>query len=140
MKTKCFIMLLMLLFSHQLICVTCAQTCLVYGYDADGNRVSRVIEPNCVGIRDYDEVNENDDVLFGVFPNPNNGSFKIVMPEPDIDSESHCEIYDINGMLILEEKLCDIVTDIDIGDHPAGIYLVKIVNAVNVCTRIILKQ
>lgn len=48
-------------------------------------------------------VENQDNALFNVFPNPNNGSFNVIIPENLIKSK--IEIYSIVGQLILSKQL-----------------------------------
>ena len=75
-----------------------------------------------------------------VYPNPNDGSFKVIMPE-SIKHDNACyELFDINGVVISDGNIHEFEMDIDIGDHPAGVYLLKISNGDDVISKIVLKQ
>lgn len=118
-----------------------AQKCLVLDYDADGNRVYRYVVDNCLESKDVAEVRETEITdETGVFPNPNSGCFKIIVPVDKWDNNSYYELYDVNGVRIATDNLCDKVTDVDIGNMPAGIYLLKIIIGDDELSKIILKQ
>ena len=127
MKTKYFLVfpvLLLPLLSNS----ARAQKCLSFNYDADGNRVSRNMINNCLEVKDYLEVEENGEVTdVLVYPNPTDGSFKIIMPEDIAGKKAYCFIYDLNGVLILEKNMAD-ETDVDLGNLSNGVYLLKIIN------------
>ena len=54
-----------------------------------------------------------------------------------MNKESACyELYDVNGVMLLSEKLHNDMTEIDIGTT-AGIYLLKIRDGDNVTSKII---
>ncbi len=136
MKTKYFLIFLALLLSAIIHNAAEAQSCLVMKYDADGNRISRRVTTNCNDQRDVVEVQEVEtagDVK--VYPNPNHGTFKVIMTS--FNKESACyELYDVNGVMLLSEKLHNDMTEIDIGTT-AGIYLLKIRDGDNVTSKII---
>lgn len=141
MKTKYYLIFLAFLMS----CVsnkTLAQRCLAFKYDADGNRISRMVKQGCLEIRDNEEEQEVDtaDEEVEVYPNPTNGSFKVFMPESIKRENSYFELYDINGLLVFCGNIYDVETDIDIGCYPAGVYLLRIRNGDDVVSEIVLKQ
>ena len=142
MKTKYYLIFLALLLSCSLDNKAFAQKCLAFKYDADGNRISRIIKSGCLDIRDYEEDQEpeasKEEVV--VYPNPNNGSFKVVMPESIRQDNSFFELFDVNGLPVCEGNIIDIETDIDIGNYPPGVYLLKIRNGDDVISEIVLKQ
>lgn len=142
METKYYMIFLALLLSFVFSNKALAQRCLVFRYDTDGNRISRTVTTNCNGVRDIADEQENvaSDEEVKVYPNPNNGSFKVVVPESIKHDNSCYELYDINSVLISSGSIREFETDIDIGDHPAGVYLVKITNGYDVITEIVLKQ
>lgn len=142
METKYYLIFLALLLSFAFNNKVFAQRCLAFRYDADGNRISRTVMTNCQNVRETIEEPEIDvlDLEVRVYPNPTNGDFKVIMPE-SIKHENSCyEMYDINGVLISGGNIYEFETDIDIGDHPAGVYLIKITNGADIITEIVLKQ
>lgn len=142
MKTKYYLIFLALLLSFGFSSNAIAQRCLTFKYDADGNRVGRAMKTNCMEVRGEAEALESGEAWgeMRVYPNPNNGSFKVIMPE-SIKHDNACyELYDVNGLMIANGVICDIETDIDIGNHSAGVYLLRIVNGDDVISEIILKQ
>lgn len=142
MKTKYFLIFLALLLSFGFSNRLSAQRCLVFRYDADGNRISRTVSANCQETREFAEEQENsasnDEIV--VYPNPNNGGFKLVMPENNIQANACFEIYDVEGQYVTGGILHQIETDIDIGNEPAGVYLLRIVNGEDVILKIVVKQ
>jgi hypothetical protein len=140
MKTKYFLVFLVLLLSQIIQNNASAQRCLSFNYDADGNRISKKVLVNCFETKDNLEVEENqEDTEFSVYPNPTDGSFKIIIPESIQNESVYCLVYDINGALIIETKLSG-ETDVDIGNVPRGVYLLKIINGVETFSRIIVKN
>ena len=135
-------MFLVLLLSSCLCDVIHAQICLVFDYDADGNRVSRVAGYDCNSKDDDDIAQESfieQEIV--VYPNPTDGCFTIVVPGDDYDYTSmHFELYDVNGMLHVKSDLYVGETIVDIGTLNTGVYLLKIYNGEDVFSKIILKR
>ena len=141
MKKKYYLIFLALILSLVFQNTTQAQSCLVMDYDADGNRISRQLMTNCVEKREIveeQEIEMNEEVK--VYPNPNNGVFKVIMQSYDKQENAYYELYDINGVLVQTNKLYADETEIDVGTAIAGIYLLKIKNCDNVISKIILIQ
>lgn len=112
----------------------------MFDYDADGNRISRNVSDNCLEMKDYLEVEENQMVAdVSVYPNPTDGSFRIIMPESIRNEHASYLIYDLSGVLLVEQALTD-ETDVDIGNMPNGVYLLKIINGEETFSKIIVKQ
>ena len=140
MKTKYFLVFLVLLLSQVMNNNAYAQKCVSFKYDGDGNRIKRYVQNNCIEIKGDMEVEENDDVPdIAVYPNPTSGNIKIIMPNNAGDEQSFCRVYDVNGVLIFEKYLAN-ETDVDIGDMPSGIYLLQIISGVEKHSKIIVKH
>lgn len=140
MKTKYFLVFLVLLLSQISGNYANAQKCLSFDYDADGNRIKRYVHNNCVEMKDNIEIDDNEEITeISVYPNPTEGILKIIMPENFTHEKSFCHIYDLNGVLIMEMCVTD-ETIIDIGNMPSGIYLMKIISGDETFSKIILKH
>ena len=140
MKTKYYLIFLVLLLSTVFNNIAQAQKCLVFRYDADGNRIKRTVDYNCNEMRDMEivqEVFDYDDVE--VYPNPTCESFRIFMPEMTRQAVAWYELFDISGILVFKNELFDAETEVDIGKMPAGVYLLKIINGDDVMSKMILK-
>ena len=138
MKTKYFLIFLVLLLSVVFHDIVQAQSCLVMEYDADGNRISRQVTTNCIEKREIAEVQETEtyeDV--NVYPNPNNGMFKIIMQDCVKQEAAYYELYGVNGMMLLSDKLHENETEVDVGSVPAGVYLLRIKHGDNVISKVI---
>ena len=142
METKYYLIFLALLLSFIFSNKAFAQRCLVFGYDVSGNRIDRTVTTDCQGVRKIVEELETtaSDEEVRVYPNPTNGSLKVVIPEGIKNDNSNYELFDINGVLISADDIHEFETDIDIGDHPAGVYLLKITNGDDIISKIVLKQ
>lgn len=142
MKTKYYLIFLALLLSFSFNNKALAQKCLAFKYDADGNRINRVMKLACLEIRDGEEEQETetpyDEVK--VYPNPTNGSFRVIMPESVRQETSFYDLYDVNGLLVNRSTIEDVETVIDIGNCPTGVYLLRIRNGDDVISEIVLKQ
>jgi len=61
---------------------------------------------------------------FRIFPNPNNGQFTVQNNETD--SEKVVEIYNTLGSLVKQLRLSETEIEIDMNNHPNGLYIIKI--------------
>lgn len=141
MNTKYFLVFLALLLSSVFNNEIYAQRCLVFKYDNDGNRIKRFVDNNCYETKNYEEVQEiviNEEIE--VYPIPTNSCINIKLGDRLKDDEACCELYDLNGVLIIEKSLFNKETEIDIGDLQIGVYLLKIFQGNDVISKIILKQ
>lgn len=140
MKTKYFLIFLVLLLSSAFGSEAIAQRCLEFRYDADGNRIKRTVNNNCYESKDMEvvqDVFDYDEVE--VYPNPTYESFRIFMPDGKRIETACYEFFDMSGVLLLQNKLCNDETEVDIGKMPAGVYLLKIINGDEILTKMILK-
>lgn len=74
---------------------------------------------------------------FEVYPNPSNGNFNLQLKDV---SDVMIEIIDLTGKKVLEQKILENKTDIDISNQPNGIYLVKLIKANSIEVKRIIKQ
>jgi len=67
--------------------------------------------------------------LVYVYPNPNNGVFQIQANGYQLMANSQIEVYDMLGeRIVFGQKLADGQLQIDISNHPAGVYFYRVVN------------
>lgn len=140
MKTKYFLIFLVLLLSSVFGNKAIAQRCLVFRYDDDGNRIKRTVNNYCYDIKDMEvvqEVFDYDDVE--VYPNPTYESFRIFMPDGKRCTGANYELFDMSGVMLLQNQLYGDETEVDIHRMAAGVYLLKIINGDDVLTKMILK-
>ena len=79
----------------------------------------------------------NEDLI--VYPNPTDGCFKILASGND--NEKMCYVlYDMNGIVLLENTFGMGETVVDMSNHMAGVYLLKIVRRDECLSKIILKR
>ena len=62
---------------------------------------------------------------FSVYPNPNNGNFKLVFNK-NIDAD--VKIYSVIGTLVEERKVNSSTTDFDIANYGKGLYVLEIID------------
>lgn len=141
MKTKYFLVFLALLLSPVFNNKVYSQRCLVFRYDNDGNRVKRFVDNHCDEIKTREEVQEvvvNEAVA--VYPNPTDSQIMVVLEEESMHGLANCKLYDINGVLIIEQNLFKKETEVDIGNVPVGVYLLKVFAGNDEFAKIIVKQ
>jgi hypothetical protein len=63
-----------------------------------------------------------DNQSFTIYPNPTSGRIHIALEE----NATHCQIMDLMGNILLETTPSSPVFDLDLGEWPSGMYLVKV--------------
>jgi hypothetical protein len=108
-----------------------------YGYDASGNRTSRVIlksahlpadslslaKIEAQKQKNLEEVFEKKQIT--IYPNPTKG-FITVEISLTAEDNARIAVFDIRGSLLVEYKNVGSRTNIDLSNEPAGTYLMKI--------------
>ncbi|MCH2023553.1 MAG: T9SS type A sorting domain-containing protein [Saprospiraceae bacterium] len=77
------------------------------------------------------------DLGFQVFPNPNDGQFKLQLSSK-IEEESLLSLYDINGRVLFNKRIPlsqQLIWDVSTPNLPTGIYFVRLVNSQQSKTR-----
>lgn len=85
-------------------------------------------EPSSGRNSSFDKNKKNDEVLSKnilLYPNPNNGNFRISLNDTSIN-EASIEIYDIYGKLIFSDKSRNQDIDVELPTIANGVYMVKI--------------
>ncbi|MCW3071834.1 MAG: hypothetical protein JWO44_1724 [Bacteroidetes bacterium] len=83
-------------------------------------------------------LNDLDQAVY-VYPNPGTGNFKLSMSF--LREDMRVEARDVFGKLILDTKIKNLSTEIDLGSQPAGVYFLKVSDAKgNSVTKKIVKQ
>lgn len=140
MNSKYLLLLLAVMLSCFFHKEATAQKCLIFKYDAEGNRIKKTVSDNCANFRDMADIQEVTAIMdWTVCPNPTHGIFKIVKPT-HIGHEAYYKLYNMNGVVLLDDKLYDDEKEIDIGGFPRGVYCLKITCGEDVISRVILKQ
>ena len=109
-----------------------AQDRVTYGYDAAGNRISRVIDfasqprsaEEPVEQKVYSEMLK--DFSVKIYPNPTNGYLRVEILQLPEDQTATLRIYSASGNLILQKTGVRESENLDISAQPPGIYLLKI--------------
>jgi len=106
-----------------------------YGYDASGNRISRVITipPPLKSSKSeptgeeqvYSEVLK--DFTVKIYPNPTKGELTVEIGQLPEGKTASLRLYNLQGKLILQRTgLHDGSEHLNISHHPTGVYLMKI--------------
>lgn len=124
-----------------------SQHCYRLSYDKNGNRVNFKIEDDFneyIIVDDERGAVENiepeevvPDIL--VYPNPNDGKFKIEIPDDLGDEVTEVIVYD-NKSVVLQSCCFVKETAIDISDNLPGIYLLRIVGNGYERVRVVVKH
>jgi len=107
-------------------CLILAQNKLNYAYDADGNRIERTISMTrsaSVTTEFYEEIIAEKNVK--IYPNPTKGQLKVEISNTEINSGS-IQVFDMNGRKIIQQKITEITTPIDLSNYSTGTYILKI--------------
>lgn len=125
-----------------------AQYCISLRYDNNGNRMNFAVANCAAEQRDGNEENieteeiseqENDDENdLIVYPNPNDGNFKIQIKDEDCTCMCAYQVYDSKGVMVKSDWFVK-TTNIDIGNNPPGVYLLRIIKDGIVGNRIVVK-
>lgn len=125
-----------------------SQHCFKMSYDKNGNRITFKVTDCSICIRGSADANdeldakyENDsngeDDLF-VYPNPNEGKFRVEINSEEENSSFQVFVYDNKGVLVYERETNESI-DVDISNNPAGAYLLRIIRDDNVRSVVVVK-
>jgi hypothetical protein len=129
--------------------VSSAQGRIGYSYDASGNRVKReIVIPVPKAMAKQQNFSPEDqsfsdmlrDHSIKIYPNPTEGALKICISGLKGTDKCYLEVYTSQGAQILGENVKTDNIDINISNHPAGIYLLKITIDKNSTTWKIIKR
>jgi hypothetical protein len=129
-------------FSITIILAIVANTCfhpiysqdkVTFGYDAAGNRISRVIDLNSLRSA-QDTVPETEemysellsDIEIKIYPNPTDGLLKVEIYNMPDQQTAEIRLYNLSGNLITNLTAKDGTAEIDLSRQPTGIYLMRI--------------
>lgn len=110
-----------------------------FGYDGCGNRISRslVIEKMS---RQEQESCHTGVLPYRVFPNPTNGSFTVLLEEPEKGVYPKATLVSTNGIVIEEREIRESQAIFDLSGHANGVYLLEIATQEGTQTWKIIKQ
>jgi len=116
-----------------LCCLKVQAQAVTYGYDASGNRISRVItitmkSSNGEPVEEekvYNEVLK--DFTVNIYPNPTRGELTVDIAQLPEGKTASLRLYSLQGKLILQRTgLHGGSEHLNIGNQPPGIYVMKI--------------
>jgi hypothetical protein len=88
---------------------------------------SRCYFINPVGIQSYSNNSQIE-----IYPNPNNGMFSIVT---NSNQTMQCDMYDVNGKLVLSQTITNGKADIDAGALSNGVYNIALISSEGVVNK-----
>jgi len=120
-----------------MMCLMCcneiqAQNQATYGYDLSGNRVRRVIE---LPLRSQSAEEPAEQKVFSemlkdftvrIYPNPTKGDLTVEIQQLPEGKTAEIRLYSMSGSLIQQKTVAGGAEHFNIGNQPAGIYLLRI--------------
>ena len=108
-------------------------TTYVYSYDASGNRTDRIIDltksgkiPNGSSISSEDFFDDKiADFNIKIYPNPTKGILKVEIPGLG-DQNARLAIYNLQGKQIVNNKVFNNLSTVNLSNYPPGMYILKI--------------
>ena len=112
-----------------------SQNTVSYGYDAAGNRISRVIEmpklkSASAPVEEEPQVVYSEmlaDIRINIYPNPTHGKIKIDIQNLPKGETANINLYSLSGHLVVSKHKVTSSVEIDITGKHNGIYLLKII-------------
>lgn len=108
----------------------------VYGYDANGNRVSTMVVPFSLQnapaqpLDDSVIIDPENSLAVKLFPNPTKGDIRIdiesITPDQLNDPQNALRVWDMQGKLLWESLKVATTNTVDLADYPNGIYIVQL--------------
>jgi len=106
-----------------------AQT-VIYTSDLDGNMIHRkVLTVRSATVSDEEKDPISDEIgeqKVTIYPNPTRGHFQVELALLDEKLKNYFIIYSLSGTKIKQNKISNVLTDIDISNYPSGTYLLDI--------------
>lgn len=111
-------------------------TTFVFSYDASGNRTERVIDLTKSAEITASSSTANEEKLFEaelanleirIYPNPTKGVLKVEIPDIG-DIKPTLVVYNLQGKQLVHKTVSNQISTINLSGHPAGMYIMKIVN------------
>jgi hypothetical protein len=88
----------------------------IYIADYANNRIRKVYAPLAIN-----EITDSKDLI--IYPNPSNGEFNVALK--GVTSKNKIEVFNMLGQCVFLNKLNNNLTEINLSNQPAGIYLYK---------------
>lgn len=115
--------------------VSSAQSRITYSYDAAGNRIKREITlsfsqnmPKQQSLTSQEQIYSEvlHEHLVKIYPNPTEGALEVSILGLKNTEKCSLKVYTTQGKQIMTVNVNTDSANIDISNHPAGIYLLKI--------------
>ena len=111
-----------------------AQNTVSYGYDAAGNRISRVIYVPGLKSASVEEEEQPAsvysemlaDIELKIYPNPTDGLLNVEIHNLPDGKTADIRVYNLSGQMLVSRGKVAGFTDIDLSGQPQGTYLMKI--------------
>ena len=92
----------------------------------NGSIVQGVQQPYEISVISALENAKDISLELSVFPNPTNGLLKLLVKSSDL-SKLRYQLYQINGLLLIDKKIENEATEISLEIFPPSVYLLKVV-------------
>ena len=131
------------------MCILCRYTAdaqVTFGYDASGNRISRVIRFPAKSPSFEDQAVEKvhieilKDFSVRIYPNPTKGDLTVEILNLPEGKTANLRLYDMSGSLILQKTEVRDTEYFNISNRPDGIYILKITSEDSTTEWKIIKQ
>lgn len=113
-----------------------AQGYVYFGYDANGNRISRSIFFGKAAQNDKNTMTEDELVSeikseiggmeFSLYPNPNRGHFSVSLGDSEGQTPLRVVLFTQSGEVLTDKTLNGNVAEFDLSNQSAGFYLLKL--------------
>jgi hypothetical protein len=123
-----------------LLSISMSSQTITYGYDAAGNRISRVIFYGEISeeIPPPEEESEEQEqkaiyeemlseITVKIAPNPTEGLLRVTLENMPKETLAQIFLYNFNGKLITAQKNVRTSAELNITNQPAGMYVLRIV-------------
>lgn len=114
-----------------------AQGYVYFGYDANGNRISRSIFFGKVSENSKDIIAGNELVPevndqiggteYNLYPNPTRGQFSVSVADAENQAPMRVILYSQSGDVMVDKTLSGNVEEFDLSNQSAGFYLLKLI-------------
>lgn len=124
MKKLLFLFLLVVSFNLS------GQEKIKFTYDASGNRIKKEIVLSSTKLAS-EEVNEiftekMSERNIKIYPNPTKGQLMLDISDIEDIKSGNLTVYNMQGQMLINKKISDVQTILDISSRPNGIYILHI--------------
>lgn len=147
MKRSIIAAILFVLSGTLSICLAQQADTVTFSYDLSGNRTLRQI---VIGGKGENEANNRktaepvvdsiSSYKLSLYPNPTEGKFSISIDGLETAKEFRVLIVTASGAVVCDKYLSGVTEEFDLTQHPAGIYLLRIIAGEEICTWKIVKK